>query len=211
MQEVALFSIPGCVSFPHTEVPLHVFEPRYREMVNYCLSNEVMMGVCHTQKTVHQAREKPTLVEKLNSNQSTYKPHTVFSIGHVDLLETLPDGRMHILVDMKERVSLVEEVQTLPFSIVTVERYPDDLRVQSEAEESTLKEKLIKRLQVLFADNKDALNYFSSEEIAQMSAEEFSFKVFSLVRFEPEIMQDVLEMKGAQDRLSFLLEGLNRL
>jgi len=120
MQEVALFSIPGCVSFPHTEVPLHVFEPR-------------------------------------------------------------------------------------------VERYPDDLRVQSEAEESTLKEKLIKRLQVLFADNKDALNYFSSEEIAQMSAEEFSFKVFSLVRFEPEIMQDVLEMKGAQDRLSFLLEGLNRL
>jgi len=146
MDTVALFSIPGCVSFPCSQVPLHVFEPRYREMVNYCLSENVQMGVCHTQKVVHQASEKKSLKEALSSNQSTYKPYSVFSVGDVQLLETLDDGRMHIFVDMKQRVRLEREIQTLPFSVVEVSSL-DDEPVSDELALTQAKEKVLSRMQ----------------------------------------------------------------
>ena len=38
--DVALFPIPGMVCFPYCSVPLHVFEPRYRAMVEDSIKHE---------------------------------------------------------------------------------------------------------------------------------------------------------------------------
>lgn len=208
MKTIALFAIPGCVSFPGTQVPLHVFEPRYREMVNYCLENKVMMGVCHTQKIVHQAKEKQTLKDALSSNQSTYKPEPVFSIGDVELIETLPDGRLKISVHMRERSKLEREVQTLPFSLVEVTSLPDITDGDIE-HISLLKEKIIKRLFVLFAKNPAFIEYFESELIQTMHPSEFSNTLFSIVRLDPDIQQSILEMRSAEQRLEKMLEIIN--
>ena len=207
-KQVALFSIPGCVCFPHTRVPLHVFEPRYREMVNHCIDKGVLMGVCHTQKVVHQKEKKQSLQEALNSNQSTYKPQEVFSVGQVELLETLSDGRMHIMVNMQERVSLERETQTLPFSMAEVSVLPDEAH-SNEEETHILKDKILHRCIALFANNPNFVKYLQSPEIEAMSGEEFSYAIFSLVRLEPEIQQDILEIRSARDRLSAFLDMIN--
>ena len=77
--EVALFPIPDVVAFPGTVVPLHVFEPRYRQLVRDCVSNDRMVGVSHVVKTIHQPAANQTLEQALSSNQATYKPREVFS------------------------------------------------------------------------------------------------------------------------------------
>ena len=113
--DVALFPIPNSVNFPGVPCPLHVFEPRYRQMVSHCIDNEMLMGVCHTEKLLHANERKQTVEEALSSNQSTYKPQGVFSAGAVQLLEELDDGRLLIQVDTSVRLKLLEVRQTLPF------------------------------------------------------------------------------------------------
>ena len=48
MTDVALFPIPGAVSFPGVPRALHVFEPRYRQMVEYCIDEQkaTLSGDC---------------------------------------------------------------------------------------------------------------------------------------------------------------------
>ncbi|MFQ5804508.1 MAG: LON peptidase substrate-binding domain-containing protein [Candidatus Methylomirabilales bacterium] len=38
--EIAIFPLPNVVFFPHTLLPLHIFEPRYRQMLADCLAGE---------------------------------------------------------------------------------------------------------------------------------------------------------------------------
>jgi Lon protease-like protein len=209
MKTVALFSIPGCVGFPGTQVPLHVFEPRYREMVDYCLTNDVMMGVCHTQKVLHKVEEKRSLTDALSSNLSTYKPQNIFSIGHVELLEKYADGRLKIAVDMQDRVELVKEVQTLPFSLVEVVSLPDIDTHDRKIEIQQFKDKIVNRMLALFSDDEAIVNYFQSPTVSEMTAEAFSFIIFSVVRLAPEAQQMVLELRSAEQRLETLLDIIN--
>ena len=118
---VALFPIPNSVNFPGVSVPLHVFEPRYRKMVRYCIDNDVMMGVCHTQSIVRDMTQLQTREEALNSNQSTYKPCNIFSAGKVELHEELDDGRLGIIVHFETRLALKQVRQLLPFYIAAGE------------------------------------------------------------------------------------------
>jgi len=87
MHDVALFPIPNSVNFPWVPCPLHVFEPRYRQMVRHCIDESMLMGVCHTEKVLHRNLREQTVEEALNSNQATYKPLGIFSAGPVQLLK----------------------------------------------------------------------------------------------------------------------------
>ena len=109
MPNVALFPIPDSVNFPGVPCSLHVFEPRYRQMVRHCIDQNLLMGVCHTEKVLHRKDREQTIEEALNSNQTTYKPQGIFSAGAVELLEELEDGRMLIQVDNTIRLKLGEE------------------------------------------------------------------------------------------------------
>ena len=112
MIEVALFPIPQSVAFPGVPCPLHVFEPRYRQMVHHCLEHNILMGVCHTEKVLHSPDKEQSREEALQSNQSTYKPRDIFSAGPVNLLEELEDGRIVIEVNTNIRLRLQRELQT---------------------------------------------------------------------------------------------------
>lgn len=43
-EPVALFPLPGVVLLPHTALPLHIFEPRYRQMVSHALGGSATSG-----------------------------------------------------------------------------------------------------------------------------------------------------------------------
>ncbi|MEJ2533577.1 MAG: LON peptidase substrate-binding domain-containing protein, partial [Halioglobus sp.] len=94
MTDVALFPIPGAVSFPGVPRALHVFEPRYRQMVRYCVERELPVGVCHTRKVIRANKPGQTREEALSKNQSTYQPEQVLSAGPVEVLQELEDGRL---------------------------------------------------------------------------------------------------------------------
>ena len=209
MIEVALFPIPKSVNFPGVPIPLHVFEPRYREMVRYCIDNDVMMGVCHTQGVVRAIKHEQG-GDALSSNQSTYKPRDVFSAGKVELLEELDDGRMGIVVHFETRLESKQVRQILPFNIWACELYEDEpLEDGDLINLRQSHEKVMQRLLVLAHGNNDFQKMLTSEKWQNLSAVEFSFMVNGLFGMPAKIKQEILEMRHPQQRLDVILEMLN--
>ncbi len=209
MPEIAIFPIPDCVSFPGTVFPLHVFEPRYRSMIKYCLDNNQLLGIAHTQKIVSQGKADQSLEEALSSNQTTYKPFPVFSAGRCELLKVLDDGRMYLQVHMESRFIKVSEKQTLPFSICQCDPYLDaEENIDLPALE-LLKQKVLNRLIVMTSNIPEIQKILASEQWAKKEAIAFSFEIFALFQLEADMQQNILEMSSASERLEYLLGLLN--
>jgi Lon protease-like protein len=83
------------VFFPHTLLPLHVFEPRYRQMTEAVLASHQHMAV--------------VLVDATQTNAPVGVAH-VAGLGRVVHHERLPDGRFHILLQGVGRVALDDEL-----------------------------------------------------------------------------------------------------
>lgn len=210
MTDIALFPIPNCVAFPGVPFPLHVFEPRYRKMVNHCIDTGMLMGVCNTQKVLHEAKPDQTIDEALHSNQATYKPCEIFSAGKCELLEVFKDGRMAIQVEIEQRFKLGNVLQTLPFSIYSCSEYDDDeLTENQSAALYEMKEKILVRLSAITHHIPELQSLLHSNEWQKMPPETFSFKIFSLFQIPGDHLQTMLEYRNPKDRLSSLLMQLN--
>jgi len=214
LPKICIFPIPGCVTFPGTIFPLHVFEPRYREMIQHCLDTDTPVAICHTRKELSAAKPTTDLKQALSSNQATYQPFDVFSAGRCQLVETLDDGRMVLNVHIEQRYKLGKPVQMLPYQVYDCFPFLDHHPTPSEEVDNLLlKEKILHRLEALaHADpqSREALRQvMDSAEWQQMGGTEFSFRLFSLIQFAPELLQQILEMDSAHQRLSKTLEWLN--
>src|ERR1051325_3884335 len=85
LTSLPIFPLPNCVLLPGGLLPLHVFEPRYRELTRDCLAGHQLMGV---------ARLRP------GSETSYYGRPPVYEkcgVGRIICSEELPDGRVALL------------------------------------------------------------------------------------------------------------------
>ncbi len=201
MTEVALFPIPNLVAFPGTTVPLHVFVPRYRRMVHEAVENQRMIAVTHTRKVIQPAKDMGSLEEALSSNQATYQPHDVFSAGHCSIVEELPDGRIHAQIEVSVRLRQVSEKQTLPYKIVETEELLDE-----DLEEQGAFDELVYRINsglhaLAKRQSPELLELLDDPKWKGLSAPQISFKIFELLRAEPDFMQHILETASAGERL----------
>ena len=212
MVKIAVFPIPNCVAFPGNSMSLHVFEPRYRQMVSYCIEHDLPIGVCHVEKVLHKSKPEQTLVEALNSNQATYKPVPILTAGDVDIIETLADGRLLIEINLNQRFQLVEQVQTLPFFIYTADRYDDITLISEQIEKAEIaKHKVLKRLQALASEVPELSQLLASPEWQTKTPEQLSYQLFQFIQIDSDVMQAILEEKTAEQRLILLLEVLNKI
>ena len=212
MEEVALFPIPNCVTFPGCTIPLHVFEPRYRQMIQYCLDNSTLLGICHTEEILSQAKPNQSLEEALGTNQATYKPYLIFSAGTLKLNETLEDGRMLIEVKLEDRFIAKKEKQRLPFLLYGCEIYKDhpvSEEVLLKSQET--KEKIVHRLIALTGEKPDIVDLFSSSEWRNMNVIDFSFRLFGLLQHSGDIQQQILQCRSPLERLNIALQLLNKI
>ncbi len=209
--EIALFPIPGCVCFPMSMQPLHVFEPRYRALVKDSVRLQRRIGICHTEKMVHAAKSDQTIAEILNSNQATYLPQRIFSAGFAEIVEVSPDGRLGVKVEMDQRYELIEEIQTLPYRIVRGRVFLDQPNEQADLK--GVRQQISESLLTAYSEGSlaDSAPFRAAiVELQKLTDAEFSFKVFSLIRFEPETFQTILQMPSASSRLEYLLSALRR-
>ena len=174
-------------------------------MVNDAVEQGRMIAVCHTKKEIHPAKEGQSMQDALTNNQATYQPCDVFSAGLCEIIDTTSDGRVYINISMSKRLQLVNEVQTLPYRIVACRELEDTSELVSA---DTLKEfqtSITDSIVNLIGKHNPAkLSEFNSERWLELSPAEFSFKVFQLLRFEPDIMQSILEATSKLERLKMV-------
>jgi Lon protease-like protein len=95
------------VLFPHMPMSLHVFEPRYREMLDDCRDNGTTFGVV--------AIKEGTEVGGLAT------PQAVGTLAKIRRLQRLDDGRVNLLVTGASRFRVVDRVEGKPYAQAHVE------------------------------------------------------------------------------------------
>jgi Lon protease-like protein len=110
LRTLPIFPLP-LVLFPGVRLPLHIFEPRYRQMLVDCLAGDRHFGILFCPEGAAE-RELP--------------------VGHVGCVATieatyaLPDGRSNIVVTGGERFALGRFVESpLPYHVAEVTGYAD--------------------------------------------------------------------------------------
>ena len=206
--EVPLFPIPDLVAFPNTVMPLHVFEPRYRAMIEDSVKKDRMIGITNTKKRISTPRENQTIKEALTRNQATYEPRGVFSMGEVKVLEKTKDGRIYVNINLKHRVMLVEETQLLPYRICNC-RLLEDVNVESSRLIQHQQEILDLMIAILQREAPAELAKFDQEGWNTLDPKKFSFEIFKLIRFDPDLMQSLLEMTDPEKRLILIKDTLS--
>ena len=98
-----LFPLPGVVLFPGAEIPLHIFEPRYREMIRHALDHQLPLGLVLL---------KPGFQENY---EGTPEIHPVGCLGEITACERLSDGRYNLLLKGRTRFLILHEDHTRAF------------------------------------------------------------------------------------------------
>lgn len=207
--EISLFPIPGSVTLPFSKIPLHVFEPRYRKMILDSIEANRRIGIAHTQKMIGEPKSNAnrSKEEILNCNHESYLAQKIFSAGFAKIIETLPDGRMLVEITTDNRYEISEEKQAVPYQIVVCRPFQDD----PEPPALQLRAELDQILQDIADETSaDLKKFLQSTAWLSLSDFEYSFKIYSLVPFEPNSLQKVLELKYTSARISFLKDILTR-
>jgi Lon protease-like protein len=98
LSALAIFPLPNAVLLPGGLLPLHVFEPRYRELTRDCLDGSRLMGVARLRSGYEASYHGRPAV------------HGHLGVGRIIASEELPDGRYHILLRGIARVRIDEEL-----------------------------------------------------------------------------------------------------
>src|SRR4051794_37342058 len=94
MEEIGLFPL-GLVLLPTEQVPLHIFEPRYRELIGESLEQGVPFGIVYADDDgLRQVGTLATVTE---------------------VVERFADGRLNVVVEGGERFRLLELTEGRPF------------------------------------------------------------------------------------------------
>ena len=104
-----IFPLPNVVLFPNVFLPLHIFEPRYREMVADALDSDRMIGMVLL---------KPGWEHEYEGRPPVYPIGCSGVITHVD---RLTDGRYNIVLRGVERFRILEEDHSRSYRRALVE------------------------------------------------------------------------------------------
>jgi Lon protease-like protein len=115
---IPIFPLPDVVLFPHTLLPLHIFEPRYRQMVRDCLDGDRRLAM---------ALLRPGWENDYYGRPPIYP---IAGAGEIIQHEELPDGRFNILLRGTMRIGITAELPSdKPYRAARArplpDRYPD--------------------------------------------------------------------------------------
>ena len=110
---IPIFPLPNVVFFPGTVLPLHVFEPRYRRLVNDVLGGDRRFAVFLQRPGDEGAA------------QGEPAPFEIGCVGEIVRAEALPDGRFNLLHLGLARIRLHEVVTDVPYRVAAASPAPE--------------------------------------------------------------------------------------
>ena len=180
VRELPLFPLPEVVLFPSRPLPLHIFEFRYRIMMNTILESDRRFGVL--------------LYDSVKD-----KPATIGCCAEIIQHQRLPDDRIKILTLGQQRFRVLEYVREKPYKVGLVEWIEDqppqkDLKPLAGEVEQLLQD--VVRLTAKLTDQTIEL----PENIPDLPTE-LSYWVASNLYGVAAEQQALLEMQDTAERL----------
>jgi ATP-dependent Lon protease len=190
--EIPLFPLPNLVLFPQVAVPLHIFEERYKLMINRCIEQSDIFGLV-----------------LLNEGAESENEESILRVGvtaRVVQVDRLDDGRLNVLCAGEARFRILEFTGDAPYWTADVEFFEDDAGVEEGLEEAYEKvSKLYRRATELTSQLKEM-------EIPQLDLPDspvgLSYMVSYVLDLSATRKQELLESTSTLFRLRSLVEDL---
>ena len=116
---IPLFPLPEVVLFPGMNLPLHIFEDRYKKMISKSLEKDKIFGIVF-------------------AKENTFSE--VGTIAKIIDVEKFEDGKMNILIEGKSRFKIISLVNTTPYYEAEILDYEDIEIKLTSALKKTIKE-----------------------------------------------------------------------
>ena len=191
---VPVMPLPGALLFPRALLPLYIFEPRYREMLDRALSDDRMLCV---------ALIDPKRSEWRSVNDFRH----VATIGLIRACVGRGDGTSNLILQGLQRVRFTSFTQEKPFPIAAIEPV-ESVQAVSQAECFALSEKILQFYARLknngheFPDKIDT--YLSDPGDPELLADLMATTFIS----DPLRRQQLLEERSVTQRLRLVIRFL---
>jgi Lon protease-like protein len=197
--KVRLFPLPNLVLFPHVLQPLHIFEPRYRQLMADALADDRMMALTLLRPGWEEEYHKQPPI------------HSVVCIGKILNEKKLPDGRYNLMLQGLCRARIDKELQTDRLYRVGHAQLLPDAPIKLPKRESEIRRQLGKRLAHWFANHPTALGQLNKLLHSSLPSgalcDIFSFAL----PLESEVKQQLLEQSDVEQRVLDLIGRLQSL
>ncbi|WP_067489954.1 LON peptidase substrate-binding domain-containing protein [Erythrobacter sp. CCH5-A1] len=183
-KRLPIFPLTGAVLFPGMQLPLHIFEPRYRAMVGDALIRDRLIAMIQPQRPIEGA----PLFE-------------VGCVGRIGEIQAMDDGRYNLILQGTARFRLVRELEvTTAYRQVEAEIFDED-------EDETLTHAQrggFEREARHFADSQGySVDWDSVERLDDRS---LINGVSQIAPFDPASKQALLEAETLTDRCELLVQ-----
>ena len=92
---LSIFPLTGAILFPGLQLPLHIFEPRYRELVGSALARDRKIAMIQPR----EGGDNPPLYD-------------VGCVGRIEDVEAMEDGRYNVVLGGEQRFRVLREIQS---------------------------------------------------------------------------------------------------
>jgi len=184
----------NAVLFPGAVLNLHVFEPRYKQMIAECLESGESFGVA-------------LIAEGSEAGDPDVTPHEIGAVAEIVEVTSLPFGRYYVSTIGRERFRITEVVAREPYLTAEVEMLEEDF--VEDAESAGLAD----GLRTLFSEYLELLVHFSGKDVLpdqSADAQAFSFSVGDALQVGERIKQRLLEEGDTKERLAMERTFLER-
>jgi Lon protease-like protein len=180
MDEIGLFPLP-LVLMPGEQAPLHIFEPRYRELVAECLDRAEPFGLV------------------LSDDEGGIREVGTRALV-VEVLDRFDDGRLNIVVEGVERFRVVGLTDGRPFVTAEVDAVDDDLELPTPGE----------RADALAAYDRVVEAAEAELDDLEREGDDLAFQIAARIDLGTEVKQQLLEMRSERERIVALAGLLDR-
>ncbi len=184
-KRISLFPLPGAILFPGMQLPLHIFEPRYRALVSDALARDQMIGMIQPK----DRKEVPELF-------------AVGCLSRIAEVEALDDGRFNIIVEGIQRFQIVEELlASTPFRQVEAELWQDD---ESDEALSFAERAALEQESRRFAEAQGYVVDWNG--VSQLDDYSLVNAIAQIAPFDAAAKQALLEIRGLSSRSELTIQ-----
>jgi uncharacterized protein len=186
-QRISIFPLAGAILMPGMQLPLHIFEPRYKELVSDALARDRLIGMIQPK----DRRNIPALF-------------TVGTVGQIGDVEVLDDGRYNIVLDGVQRFTIIRELDVT----TAFRQIEGELWDENEMDEilSIAERALLEREARRFADLQGyAVNWTA---VSQLDDYALVNVIAQIAPFDAAAKQALLEIRGLSPRSEMIVQFL---
>ena len=187
---LSIFPLPGAVLYPGLQLPLHIFEPRYRALVSDALARDRRIAMI-----------QPRTSQQVTGGGDNAPLFRIGCVGKIAQFEALDDGRYNLVLEGEARFRLIREIDAATaFRQIEAELLPEPADEVLSAVERASFEREARRFAAAQGYRVDW------ESVARLDDVSLINGVSQIAPFDAAAKQALLEVDGIGARCELLVQ-----